>query len=458
MADAQAMTPSNTLPHATLLESINIFAQVLGPTWAKGVIIRRPAMVGIAESLGLDKHAVRYMQKLRDKYGNDPLLLRLPKSINYALVFMPEHVHRVLQETHQPFATDSREKHAALAHFQPHGVLISQDPERSKRRHFNEAVLDTALPVHRLADHFMGVIHEEASQLLNSLGYKQQLDWERFAISWFRIVRRVVFGNAARDDEQLTQLVNKLRGHANWAFMHPKNDKLQQQLHSRINHYIQLAAQSGSAPEPSLAALIASTPQDADTAPADQVAHWLFAFDPAGMTVFRALALLASHPQQAAQAQTELKANTGSSRQYLPYLRACILEALRLWPTTPVILRQSKTATQWDSGMMPANTGLIIYTPLLHRDDENLSYANTFAPEVWLDQQHTTTAQQWPLLPFSDGPAVCPARNLVLLLTSNMLAQLLESGALELRSSRLSPKLPLPGTLSPYRLRFKVKG
>lgn len=456
MADAQAMTTSNTLPHATLLESINVFAQVLGPTWAKGVIIRRPAMVGIAESLGLDKHAVRYMQKLRNKYGNDPLLLRLPKGINYALVFMPEHVHRVLQETHQPFATDSREKHAALAHFQPDGVLISRDPERTQRRHFNEAVLDTALPVHRLAEHFMTVIHEEASQLLDNLGNQQQLDWTRFASCWFRIVRRVVFGSAARDDEHLTHLVNKLRGHANWAFMYPRNKALQQELHTRINHYIQLAAQSGSAPEPSLAALIANTPQDAATAPADQVAHWLFAFDPAGMTVFRALALLASHPQQAAQAQAELHANSGSARQYLPYLRACILEALRLWPTTPVILRQSMSDTVWENGIMPAKTGLIIYTPLLHRDNEHLSYANIFAPEVWLNQQNTAIAKQWPLLPFSEGPAVCPARNLVLLLTSNMLAELLQSSSLELLSSRLNPKLPLPGTLSPYRLRFKA--
>jgi cytochrome P450 len=36
------------------------------------------------------------------------------------------------------------------------------------------------------------------------------------------------------------------------------------------------------------------------------------------------------------------------------------------------------------------------------------------------------TAQVWPLIPFSEGPAVCPGRNLALLLSSAMLARLLD--------------------------------
>jgi hypothetical protein len=58
------------------------------------------------------------------RYGEDPIRLRLPAN---------------------------REKQAALSHFQPHGVLISHGQSRMGRRELNEAVLDTARPVHRQA-------------------------------------------------------------------------------------------------------------------------------------------------------------------------------------------------------------------------------------------------------------------------------------------------------------------
>jgi cytochrome P450 len=49
--------------------------------------------------------------------------------------------------------------------------------------------------------------------------------------------------------------------------------------------------------------------------------------------------------------------------------------------------------------------------------------ANRFAPEIWLDGDES---YQRPLIPFSAGPAGCPGRNLVLLTTSMLIAQLLE--------------------------------
>jgi cytochrome P450 len=193
------------------------------------------------------------------------------------------------------------------------------------------------------------------------------------------------------------------------------------------------------------------------------VPQWLFAFDAAGMATFRALALLAVHPDQAARARAELRSHPGIERQYLPFLRSTVLESLRLWPTTPAILRQSTRATQWEGGTMPEGTGILLFTPFFHRDDQRMDCADRFAPELWLkdDKVRDVQDRDWPLVPFSSGPVMCPARNLVLMLTSVMLGALIGGddgihGLTPSQQGRLDPAR-LPGTLDNYSLRFVVR-
>lgn len=434
------------LPQATLAETFNITAQVFGPLFAEGVIIRRPRVLQLADKLDLNGSAVQQMQALREKYGDGPLLLPIPGRPQ-ALILKPEHVERVLDGTPEPFAANTREKHAALVHFQPRGVLISDGVARARRRAFNEQVLGSDKPVHDLAARMQTVVSEEAQSLLAEFSGPRALTWKRFATSWFRVVRRVVLGDSARHDEALTELVNKLRGDANWAFLHPQRKALREELHQRLAEYLERA-------EPgSLAAVIAATPTDAETAVEDQVAHWLFAFDPAGMTTFRALALLSAHPRQAEEARAEFLSRTAAERQYLPFLRSCILESLRLWPTTPAVLRETTCETEWENGVMPAHTHVIIFSGYFHRDELRLPEAHRFCPELWEADQ---PAENWPLIPFSRGPGVCPARHLVLLLTSTMLGNLISERQVELDPpSQLDARKPLPGTLSHFGLRFR---
>jgi cytochrome P450 len=86
------------------------------------------------------------------------------------------------------------------------------------------------------------------------------------------------------------------------------------------------------------------------------------------LTTFRSLALLASHPQQASAARKEIDARSGPEMDQMPYLRATVLESLRLWPTSPLILRETTHATSWRNGVMRPNTGLVIFTPFFHRN------------------------------------------------------------------------------------------
>ena len=435
-------------PRATLADTAAVFGEVFLPTLAEGVILRRRAVMRLAELLDLGRRAVRRMQRVRDQYAPGPLLLRFPgRSI--ALILDPQRVHRVLDGTPHPFSTASLEKRAALAHFEPRNVLISRGSDRADRRRYHEQVLEAGHPVHRLAGPFLEIVAYEASRLCYDLPRDADLNWDRFAAVWFRVVRRILFGESAAEDHELSITMAALRSAANWAFLRPQRDPLRRHLFSMIRDYLDEAAPA------SLAGVMAQTPATSRTAPEQQVPQWLFAFDSAGMAAFRALALLAAHRPYAAMVREEIRANQGSARQSLPRMRTAVLESLRLWPTSPLILRETLEPTSWETGLLPANTAVVIFAPFFHRDSERLPYADRFTPDLWMTDR---PAVDWPLIPFSEGPAVCPGRHLALLLTSAMLAAILDHVRVRLKHPRsLLADGPLPATLNHFRIRFEVR-
>ena len=233
------------------------------------------------------------------------------------------------------FTPANREKRAALSHFQPHGVLISTGQERAERRSFTEQVLDSGAAVHRqLGEAIAAKVEQEADELLAVARRSGCLSWDGFAVAWWRTVRRVVLGDAAREDHAITELLSRVRRDANWAYLNPVRKRARAEFLARVRAYIERA-------EPgSLVSLVASTPSTPRTFPEEQVPHWLFAFEAGGMASFRALALLAAHPERVSAEPA--------------FLRACLLESLRLWPTTPLLLRDRTEPTTWDGGSLPA--------------------------------------------------------------------------------------------------------
>lgn len=440
------MVRSNTLPMMSLADSAAFVAAVALPTWAKGIIIRRRAVVGLAERFGFDARAVRRMRALRDRYGEGPLLVRNPIRPQ-AVLFRAADVRRVLDETPDPFSPASSEKRSALSHFEPHVSLISSGGDRLRRRAFNDDVLGSGCPVHAMASGFVGVIEEEASELMRRAAHLGELNWDLFFQSWFRVVRRIVLGCGARDDQELTDMIARLRGRANWAFAAPKSRALRDAFHSRLQDHL------GRAEPGSLAALVKRASHGDDIHPSHQVAQWLFAFDPGGMSTFRALALLTAHPQAMARAIGDIDDATETTD--LAYLRAAIVETIRLYPTTPMVLRQTTRDTEWEEGVLAAGAGVLIYSPFLHRDETRQPNAHRFAPETWLG---VDPAEAGPLIPFSAGSGACPARHLVPMLGSAMLTAILRRRR-DLRleePERLDPLRPLPGTLDPFTLRFAL--
>ena len=441
------MTSRDSIVTASVPDTLKLLAEVVAPTLAKGPIIRRPAMVRLVERFDLDARAVRRVQALRERYG--PVTLKTPiPGFNRALVISSDHVHEILQNTPEPFTTDSSEKHGALSHLQPRGSLISRRAERTVRREINELALQTNMPVHHHAARFVDIVNEEADTLLQWVGDRGELDYDTFFEAWFRVVRRVVFGDDARDDTELTDMSFQLRRDGNWAHFKPTKKALRERFLQRLQERIDTAAPD------SLAGMFRDIPDAEAGDPNHQVPQWLFAYDPAGMTTFRSLAILASHPEAMARARQEV-AGDESGGQYLPYLRATLLESLRLWPTTPLLLRQTTKETPLGGSTAGKDLGLLIFAPYFHRDETRLEFANRFAPEIW---EGGKTASDLPLVPFSDGPGICPGRNVVLLTTTAFIARVISGHDLTLTSHHKDTMRPgaLPATLDNFTTRFRL--
>jgi cytochrome P450 len=151
--------------------------------------------------------------------------------------------------------------------------------------------------------------------------------------------------------------------------------------------------------------------------------------------------MLALHPDSAARA-----------RRDRAFLRASILETLRLWPTTPAVLRQTVRETDWDGRALPPGSGLLIHLPFFHRDPGRIPYADRFLPAIWLDGR----AEAWPFVPFSDGAAGCPARNHVLFHAGAWIEALGREHLFLLpRGGRLDPA-KLPATFDHFPLRLRI--
>ncbi|WP_280376477.1 cytochrome P450 [Nocardia wallacei] len=416
---------------------------------ASGVIARRRAVMGALERAQADRRTVGRIRRLRAEFGSGPVELVIPGR-RFVIVLDPADVATVLAGTPTPFHPANREKRAALRQFQPHGVLVSDEPVRDERRACNEAVLDTDAPMHRLAGPFAAVVAEEAHEIIESALRRGHLDAARFTTAWWRLVRRITLGDPARDDDAITDELWRLRSAANWSFLVPPRRRRRERFFDRLQRYVENAGPD------SLAGTVARLPGGGAVDPVGQIPHWLFAFDAAGMASSRALAVLATHPEQHARAVAD--ATDPAHLGLRPYLRACVQESVRLWPTTPMILREVTAPAAWRAGdelfVTAPGAALLITVPAFHRDRDLLPFADEFVPEIWLDGR----AEQYPqLVPFSAGPAGCPGQNLVLFVTSALLAHLLSALELRLRSHlRPVPDAPLPLTFNNFGLDFTV--
>jgi hypothetical protein len=343
-------------------------------------------------------------------------------------------VRRVLSGSPHPFASDPESKRKGMTAFQPDALTISRDGPWESRRPFNEAVLDSGRP-HRLADRFARVVEQEGRVLLDEDSSDGELDWERWHRAFRRITRRVVLGDAARDDEELSELLGEMMAEGNG--MPGKPSERLPEFTEQIRGYVSAADGGG------LVGLFGEAPADERTKPVGQVTHWLFAMqDTLAINAFRCLALLATHPQERDRAQEDDA-----------HMRACLHEAMRLWPTTPILARETVTDVDWDGALVPAGTQVLIVNTLLHRDPDTHEFADRFAPGEWIDGE---AGDDWSFNHLSHGPQGCPGSGLALLVGGSLVGTVLRERSVTLVEPELDPARPLPHMLDFFGLRFRL--
>ncbi|MBV9092017.1 MAG: cytochrome P450 [Mycobacteriaceae bacterium] len=435
---------SDGFAHASLLEGIRFTAQVGAPQLLVGQFKKRDWPSRIASAVGADYGGYLLVNGLVEKYGPQPFYVRLARD-EILLVHDPDDIRFVLQRSPEPFAPDPDSKRKGMVAFQPNALTLSRGDLWADRRRFAEAVLDTKRHLHRLASTFRGVAYAEADAMA-----ERPLRFTEFNAAFQRLTRRVVFGEAAAEDCELTAQLGELMAVANGMPGEQAPDYAD--FIGRVQAYLDNPAPG------SLAALVAKAPVSDRTRPAGQVVHWLFAMgDTLAVNAFRALAVISACPQHVYAVQHELaQANLESAKGIasLDYLAGCLFEAMRLWPTTPLFGRVAISDVRFPSGqMVPAGTQIFIYNVFNHRDRARIPYADEFSPNQWVSGD---APNNWSFNFFSNGPHRCPGAGLAVYLGQAVLARLLHGREPKLTGADLSGRASMPHSLDVHGLTIEL--
>ncbi len=161
--------------------------------------------------------------------------------------------------------------------------------------------------------------------------------------------------------------------------------------------------------------------------------------------------LLSDWPQTAERLRAELTAVLqGRSPALedlprLPYTRAVVLEAMRLFPPAYVIGRQSLAPFELGGYRIASGDQLLIAQWALHRDPRWFDQPTAFQPERWLgDLEQTLPAHVY--MPFGGGPRICIGQHFAMMeavLCLATLAQRVDLQAVPGQSRELSPAVTL---------------
>lgn len=429
------------LPEASLAESLQVVGLVLVPTLLRGLFSPRPTIVRRLGDLDADGRAISFLSGLRNKHGGQGVRLLGGRIV---VAWGVDAIREVLDRSADVYASDSGAKGKGMSHFQPDALTLSRGEEWRDRRTFNESVLATSEAIHPDAARFVAVVDEEVASLRP--GGLDFSDWEEL---FDHITLRVIFGDGARDDQELTDLLEKLMAQANRLVGLGPNDDYYE-LYGRLERKL-------AEPEPgSLIARIDDAPQSDRTRVVHQVPHWIFAMrDTLATNTFRALALIASTSATTAPAREEIEGADISDPEALgglAYLSGSLGEAMRLWPTTPILARETTRATELAGAPLDSGTQVLILNTYNHRARDAVEDADTFNPERWTDG-----ARDYRFNHLSNGSQDCPGGPLVYLLGKAVLGRTLERYDVELKRPSLDPSRPLPYMLDHYEIRFGLR-
>lgn len=430
------------LPSASLPEGIQVLVLGVVPALVRGLFSPRRAAMKLLTALDADSRAVSALSAIRQKYDGEGVRLLGGRM---AVLWGAGAIREVLDGSADAYASDSGAKAKGMSHFQPEALTLSRGEEWRDRRDFNEAVLSSDEAVHPFAPRFLAVVADEIQRL--QLG--QVLEWSSWERLFDHLTLRVIFGDRARDEQRLTELLEKLMGEANRLVGLGASDEFYE-FYGELERQLQ-----DPAPE-SLIARFAEAPHGDTTRVVHQIPHWMFAMrDTLGANCYRALAAIVADSGVERRVLEELEGKDlfdPDAVDGLSYLGGCLHEAMRLWPTTPLLARETTREVTLAGERLDAGTQVMMLNVFNHRDSEHVEDADRLKPERW-----TSSEPDYRFNHLSNGSQDCPGGPLVLLLGKAVIAGILDAHSLKLEQPTIDAGKPLPHMLDFFEERFSVK-
>lgn len=144
--------------------------------------------------------------------------------------------------------------------------------------------------------------------------------------------------------------------------------------------------------------------------------------DTIGNSIIFAISLIAKHPKVQARLQQELDEYlrpgedlTAEKINGLKYLKACVTESFRMYPTASQIARILPQDTEVTGGyVLPKHSVVLCHQRLASWQDENFTEAQKFAPERWIENAELDfpVCERGLVIPFGIGKRICPGKRL----------------------------------------------
>ena len=410
------------IPTVSVVDSIafNLFQIV--PYYLRGIFTKNRFLTSLFNKVQPDPLGVNFVRGLRRKYKSAYFYIYVLR--NKALVVLDiDAIRHVLEHSPDPYAADPDLKRRGMSHFQPHALTISRGAEWEDRRKFNEAVLASSERVHPYADQFLRAINQATEALAANAG--RYLGLAHFEHLFKRVTLEIIFGHEARDDTGFADRLIQMMRESNRVFFLGKSKEFDL-FYERIRHYLRFP-EAGS-----LSAMCAHAPSSAQTRVENQIPHWMFAMmETLATNTMRALALIVSQPGVESRVRREMQENgagTPEEIDRLDLLEGCIQEAMRLWPTTPMLMRVMVQDDSVGGNTIPKGTQVLILNGFNHRDWETDPEAGNFRPEFWSGKRFDYRFNH-----LSNGRQACAGKNLLLFIGKAVLVALLTRGRYVLR-------------------------